>query len=100
MLWFLTTDEGIASLQGLTGGLDTKRIIQREAIISVLKDFKISSAKKSIERKLAVSFEGDECDWNGITCNENGHIIKIELSKCIFQSDDVEETQLFLIVYE
>lgn len=69
MVWFLTTDEGVASLQGLTEGLDSERIIQREAIISVLKDLKISSAN-----------DGDECDWNGITCNEIGHIIKIELN--------------------
>jgi len=87
MLWFLTTDEGIASLQGMVDGMEAERIVQRHAIISIFKDFNMMmTSKESEHRELGISFittrTFDECDMEGITCNSSGKITKIELSKC------------------
>ena len=56
------------------------KFVQREAIISVFNDFDFSNVATR-GRKLAVSFVGNECDWIGVTCDTNGNILKIELSK-------------------
>jgi hypothetical protein len=83
MLWFLTTDEGIASLQGMVDGMEADRIVQRHAIISIFKDFNMTMTTKDTKnRKLGISFVFNECDLEGITCNSRGKITKIELSKC------------------
>jgi hypothetical protein len=69
MTWFLTTDEGIASLQGLVEGMDAERIVQRNAMALIFKEFNIE-------------VQGNECDWTGISCNPlTGKVIKIELRK-------------------
>jgi hypothetical protein len=84
MLWFLTTDEGIASLQGMVEGMDAERIVQRHAIISIFKDFNMMmTSKESENRELGISFitTFNECDMDEITCNNSGKITKIELSK-------------------
>ena len=85
MLWFLTTDEGIASLQGMADGMEAERIVQRHAIISIFKDFNMMmTSKESENRELGISFitTFNECDMDEITCNNSGKITKIELSKC------------------
>ena len=83
MLWFLTTDEGIASLQGMVEGMDAERIVQRHAILSIFKDFNMmTNGKMTEDRKLGISFAFNECDLDEITCNSSGKITKIELSKC------------------
>jgi len=87
MIWFLTKDEGIASLQGMVDGMDPERIVQRHAIISIFKDFNmmITTTNKETDhaRMLGISFVFNECDMEGITCDStNQKITKIELSKC------------------
>lgn len=67
-------DEGISSLQGLTKGMDTERIIQREAaIVSVYYAFDFTNVATK-EGKLAFSFVGNEFNWIGVTCEPGGAI--------------------------
>jgi hypothetical protein len=63
VVWFLTTDDGMGALKGLTSGMSLYKINQRYALVSFYYGLEESSREM-----LADDYgwlDGDECDWLG-----------------------------------
>lgn len=93
MVWFLTTDDGMGALKGLTSGMSLNKINHRYALVSFYYGLEESSREMLTDEYGWL--DGDECDWLGtdldgvrnFECNDVGEITYIFLGKYPYGND-------------